>query len=102
MTRCGIALRRVDAGADGGAAQIDLAQQIGEFAQAVDVLADGDGKGAELRAQPHGHRIHQLRTADLDDIVEFDGLCQQAPPSGRWLSISAGQSRRMVRRTAVG
>ena len=72
-----IILRGIDARADGRAAEIDLAQQVGKFLQAVEVLADRDGKGPEFRAQPHRHRIHQLRAPDLDDVVEFDGLLEK-------------------------
>ena len=76
--RFGIVLWRVDAGADGGATEIDLAQQIGEFAQAVDVLAHHDGEGAEFGTQTHGHGIHELGAPHLDHVVEFDGLQQQS------------------------
>ncbi len=73
----GITIGRVDAGADGGAAQVHLAQEIGEFAEPFDVLADRHREGAELGAKPHRHGVHELGTADLDDVVELSGLHEE-------------------------
>ena len=47
----GVARVGVDAGADGGAAEVDLEEQPRGFAQARDVLGGGDGEGRELLAR---------------------------------------------------
>lgn len=40
----------IDAGANGGAAEVDLAEQLYDFVAAGDILLDVDGKGLEFLA----------------------------------------------------
>ena len=54
----------VDAGADGGAAEIHFGQQLRrQAAQAVEVFGQGGGEGAEFLTQGHRHGVLQLGAA---------------------------------------
>jgi hypothetical protein len=64
----------VDAGADGGGAEVDLADQQRGFLQALLVLAEHGGVGRELLAQGHRHRVLQLGAAHLQHVGELLGL----------------------------
>jgi hypothetical protein len=75
--QAGVARVRVDAGADGGGAHVDLVQVHTHLAQPVDVLADGDAVRVELLAERHGHRVLQLRAAHLHDVGELLALEQE-------------------------
>ena len=70
----GIARIGVDAGADRGGAEIDLAKQRGGFSQPRDVLLDGGEVGVELLAERHRHRVLKLGAADLEHVAELDRL----------------------------
>ena len=61
---------RVEARADGGAAERDLAQPLAAVADALDPLAHLRGVAAELLAEGDGDGVHQVRAAGLDDVVE--------------------------------
>ena len=65
----------VDAGTDGGSAQVHFGQQLGcQAAQAVEVFGQGGGKGAELLTQGHWNGVLQLGAAHLQHMVEFFAL----------------------------
>jgi hypothetical protein len=70
----GVAGGGVQAGADGGGAEVDLVDQQVGFGQAEPVLADGDGVGAEFLAQGHGNGVLELGAAHFDHGAEFQGL----------------------------
>ena len=53
----GVAHRRIDAGADGGAAQVHFGHQVGRCAQALFVVGHHAGKGIEFLAQRHRHGV---------------------------------------------
>ena len=65
---------RVDAGADRGGAEVDLADQARRLGEALLVLAEHHRVGGELLAERHRHRVLQLRAADLEDVAELGGL----------------------------
>ena len=71
-------MRRVDAGADGGGAQVDFLDQATGLAQAGLVLANHHRVGHELLAQRHGHGILQLGAADLEHVLELACLGLEA------------------------
>ena len=61
----------VEARADGGPAERDLAQPGERSLDAGDPLAHLRGVAAELLAQRHGHGVHKVRAARLHDVVEL-------------------------------
>src|SRR5690606_14121072 len=67
----------VDARADGGGAQVDLAKEAGRLAQPFDVFTQRDAEGAELLAERHRHGVLELGPADLDDVGELVRLEQE-------------------------
>ena len=79
-TVVGVARVGVEAGADRGGAEVDLAQQRGGLGEPVLVLAEGDRVGAELLAQGHRHGVLQLGAADLEDVGELVGLGREGAP----------------------
>ena len=67
----------VDAGADGGATQVDLAEQPAGLGDALDVLTQGHGEALEFLPQRHRHRILQLGAPHLHHVGEFRALVLQ-------------------------
>jgi hypothetical protein len=59
---------RVDAGADGGRAQVHFADQQRAFSKALLVFTEHHGVGRELLAQRHRHGVLQLGAAHLQHI----------------------------------
>ena len=72
--QCRIARVGVDAGADGGRPEIDLAEQGRDFAEPRHILLDGHREGVELLAERHRHGVLELRAAHLDNVGEVDRL----------------------------
>ncbi len=60
----------VDPGARRGPAQRQLGQLLGGPARTLDALGDLGGVAAELLAEPHRRRVHQVGAAGLHDPVE--------------------------------
>ena len=61
----------IQAGADGGSAERELAQNFDRFfARALSVI-DLLRVTGKFLAEPHRRRIHQMGAADLDDVPEF-------------------------------
>ena len=65
---------RVQAGADGGAAERDLAEPAERRRDARLALAHLRRVAAELLAERHRHRVHPVRAARLDHVGELVGL----------------------------
>src|SRR5262249_51877816 len=65
---------RVEAGADGGAAERNLAQPPERPLDPRLALAHLRCIAPELLAERHGHRVHPVGPARLDDIVELASL----------------------------
>ena len=61
----------VEARADGGTAERDLAQARQRCLDAGDALPHLGRVAAELLSQRHGHGVHEMRAARLDDVVEL-------------------------------
>ena len=70
----GVARIGRDAGADGGGAEVDLAEWIDQPLEAGAILAQRDGEAFEFLAQSHGHGILQLRPAHLHNAGKFSAL----------------------------
>ena len=73
--------RRGQAGADGGAAEVDHAQPLLALVDAPAVAVERLGVGAHLAAEGGEHGVLQLGAADLDDVGELlllglEGLLQ--------------------------
>src|SRR5207245_8595488 len=64
----------VQAGADRGAAERDLAQPLERRAHARVSLTDLGGVTAELLAEGDGDGVHQVRAPGLDNVVELHRL----------------------------
>ncbi len=64
----------VQAGAGGGAAERDLGDLRQRVAHALGAEPDLRGVAGELLAERHGHGVHQVRAAGLDDVLELVGL----------------------------
>src|SRR6476619_8075243 len=64
---------RVQARSGRGAAEWDLAESREDVPDARDALSDLRSLPGELLAEGHGHGVHQVRAARLDDAVEL--LC---------------------------
>ena len=79
ITDAGERLRRVDAGADRGAAERQLAdaRQARRSARSIAVL-DLRGVAAELLAQRDGRRVHEVGAARLDHRLELVAACAAA------------------------
>ena len=73
----GKALRRVDAGADRGAAQRQHAQTRQRVTQARDPVVDLRRVPTELLAERHRRRIHEVRAARLHHVGELALLLAQ-------------------------
>ena len=65
----GVARIGIDAGPDGGRAEIDLAKQRRGLSQPGDVFLDRGKIGVELLAERHRHRVLKLRSPDLEDVA---------------------------------
>ena len=97
---------RVQAGADRGAAERDLADAAERRLDARDPLAHLRGVAAELLAERDRDGVHQVRAAGLHDVGELLGLrlerrrqAGRAPGAGRsWSSPSAPGARPTGRR----
>lgn len=100
--QCLVAGRGVDASTNGGTAQVHLTQQQAGFVQAVDILAQIDGKGLEFLPQGHGHGVLQLGAPHFHHIGEFAAFGFQAllqPGDGPLQGAAANWT---ARHTAVG
>ena len=75
----GVAHGGVDAGANGGAAHVDFAQQAGRFAQAFFVGGNHRGEGGKFLAQGHGHGILQLGAANFQNVFKFFRFHLESP-----------------------
>ena len=82
MTFCGKPDRRVDAGADGRAAERNLGDAGDRGLDALDAQSDLAGVSAELLAERDGGRIHQVRAARLDGGLPQLGLGLERRPRG--------------------
>ena len=65
---------RVEAGAGGGAAERDLADAAERRLDPLHGEPHLRRVAAELLAEGHGHRVHQVRAARLDDVLELGRL----------------------------
>jgi hypothetical protein len=65
---------RVQAGADGRAAERDLPNAPERGLDPLGALAHLRRVAAELLAERHRHRVHQMRAPGLDDVVELRRL----------------------------
>ena len=63
-------------------------EQVGVLGEPVVVLAEGRGEAVELLAEGHRHGVLQLRAADLEDVVELDGLVEERAVRSRSSSSS--------------
>ena len=82
--RGGEARRDVDAGADGAAAEGQLADAGQRVAQPLGRLLDLGRVAAELLAEGHGRGVHQVRAAGLHHVGEWPAACRGATwPGGR-------------------
>jgi hypothetical protein len=61
----------IQAGAHGGAAERDLPDAFERGANAIRPLANLRCVAGELLSEGHRDRVHQVRPAGLDDIVEL-------------------------------
>ena len=84
----------LSAGADRGAAEVDLVQQRRASLEPVLVLAERDRVGAELLAQGHRHGVLQLGAADLEHVGELGGLAANACAQRAHASSSSARRRR--------
>ena len=102
-----------DARADRRRAHVDLEQQVGVLGETVVVLAEGRREAVELLPEGHRHRVLELGAADLQHVMEFDGLVEEGEPQQVQLFEEAAEGERepdldgrrvdVVRRlTAVG
>src|SRR6266542_637002 len=66
---------RVQARADGGAAERNLAEPRQRIAHALDPLPHLRRVAGELLAERHGDRVHPVRPPGLDHVVELLRLC---------------------------
>ena len=83
MTSAGVARIGVDAGADGGAAHVDLEEQPRGLAQARDVLAVVTAKASNSWPRVIGHGVLELGAAHLEDVVELHALGVRGRPAAR-------------------
>ena len=67
----------VDAGADGRAADVHLAEPVGGLGQLLAMPLHGVAVRGELLAEPDRRRVLEMGAAGLDDRVELDALGQQ-------------------------
>ena len=74
----GEAGRGVDAGADRGAAEGQLADAGQDRLEPLDAVAHGGGVAAELLAEHHRGRVHQVGAARLHHVGELLGLALEA------------------------
>src|SRR6266545_5536451 len=65
---------RVEPGADGGAAERNLAETRQRVAHAADPFANLGRVAAELLAERHRDRVHPVRATGLHDVVELARL----------------------------
>ena len=70
----GILLLDRHAGADGRAADAEVAQVVGRFRHAPQRAVERAGVRRELLAEADGHRVLQVRAARLHDVVELAAL----------------------------
>ena len=68
---------RVEPGAGRGAAERDLAHVDERRLDALLAEADLRRVAAELLAEGHGHRVHEVRAPRLDDVLEALGLARE-------------------------
>jgi hypothetical protein len=64
----------VEAGADGGGADVLLRDRQSGRLQALDSASKRQRVGGELLAEPDRDGVLHVRSAGLDDVVELDGL----------------------------
>lgn len=86
--KLGITARRIEPGADGGGAEVDLVQKCGGFDEARLIFSQHHHEGAEFLAERHRHGVLQLRTADLDEAgkllrLAVEGILQHTHGSGQ-------------------
>ena len=74
MASFGVLGRGVQAGTDGGGAQVHFQQQLLAALDGFDLFTQGHGERVELLTQGHGNRILQLGTTHLQDLLEFNRL----------------------------
>ena len=98
----GVAGGCVQAGADGGGAEVDFVDQQVRFGEPEPVLADGDGVGAEFLAEGHGDGVLELGAAHFDDGAESAALAAQASSSSARASRSSRAAKMVPSFTAVG
>ena len=65
---------RVQAGADGGAADGQIVESVEHLFEALDVALEQASPAAEFLADGERHGVLQVGAADLDDVVELLGL----------------------------
>jgi len=67
----GVSRRRVEPGADRGAAHADLQEHLLHGLQRLHFIRERLGKGIEFLPEGHGHGVLQLRPPHLDDLSEL-------------------------------
>ena len=73
-----IAFRRIEAGADGGRAQVHFQQQFSSAQNAFGLFIQQHAEGVKLLTEGHWHGILQLGTAHFQDSLEFIGFVLEA------------------------
>ena len=93
---------RSDPGADRGAAEVDLAQERRELAEARDVLLDGGGEAGELHAERIGTASCSWVRPTLTTGANARPRSAKASASRRCSARSGAQASSTARRIAVG
>ncbi len=80
--QCGIRGMGGEAGADGRATEVDLADEFARLAQAPAILVQHEGEGGEFLTEGHENGVLELGASDLEDVGELlslggEGLLQQ-------------------------
>ncbi len=68
----------IQAGADGRPAERQLAEMGDRFLDVIDALVEEFHPAGDLLTEGQRSRVHQVRPADLDDVLEGFGLSGQS------------------------
>ena len=73
-----IAVRGIQARADGGGAEVHFQQQLCGTQNAFCFFVQQNVEGVELLAEGHRYRILQLGTTHFQDVLELNGFALEA------------------------